>query len=66
MPKRLVNSTGAAPVPPSAPSTVIKSGVIPVINIALQMAKNSAGLPIQSLKPTGFPPLRSLIFDKIK
>ena len=57
-PKRLLNSTGAAPVPPSAPSTVIKSGVIPVANIALQILRNSAGLPIHNLKPMGLPPLK--------
>ena len=41
MPTELVNSTGAAPVPPSAPSTVMKSGWMPVASMALQMARNS-------------------------
>src|SRR4051794_21850268 len=36
------NSSGAAPVPPSEPSTTMKSGRIPVSSIALQMAMNSA------------------------
>ena len=59
-PSLLLNSTGAAPVPPSAPSTVMKSGVIPVSNMALQMAKNSYLRPTHNLNPTGFPPLRPL------
>ena len=35
------NSIGAAPVPPSAPSTTMKSGVISVSSIALTMANHS-------------------------
>ena len=62
MPKRLLNSTGAAPVPPSAPSTVMKSGVMPVSSIALHSPKNSAGLPTHNLKPTGLPLLSSRNF----
>ena len=49
------NSRGAAPVPPSPPSMVIKSGVIPVLTIALQIARNSRRLPMQSLNPIGLP-----------
>ena len=51
-----MNSSGAAPVPPSLPSTTMKSGVIPVFNIALTTARNSQGWPMQSLKPVGLPP----------
>ena len=51
-----MNSSGAAPVPPSLPSTTIKSGVIPVLSIALTTARNSQGWPMQSLKPVGLPP----------
>ncbi|MOA12179.1 hypothetical protein D3C78_1321520 [compost metagenome] len=51
-----VNSTGAAPVPPSLPSTTMKSGRMPVLSIALAMAMNSHGWPRQNLKPTGLPP----------
>ena len=40
IPTELENSNGAAPVPPSPPSTVIKSGLIPVFTIALQIDKN--------------------------
>jgi len=42
VPTELIISVGAAPVPPSPPSTVIKSGVMPVSIIALQIAKNSS------------------------
>ena len=56
VPTEFVISVGAAPVPPSPPSTVIKSGVIPVSIIALQMARNSSCRPIHNLKPTGLPP----------
>ena len=56
VPKLLLNSRGAAPVPPSAPSTVMKSGVIPVANIALQIPMNSLRTPKHSLKPIGLPP----------
>ena len=56
IPTELVYSKGAAPVPPSPPSTVIKSGVRPVSCITLQRLINSSFLPIQSLIPIGFPP----------
>mmetsp|Transcript_22206 Transcript_22206/g.75406 ORF Transcript_22206/g.75406 Transcript_22206/m.75406 type:complete len:252 (+) Transcript_22206:302-1057(+) len=62
VPTELLNSGGAAPVPPSAPSTVMKSGVIPVLVIALTISTNSTGLPTQSLNPTGLPPESSRIF----
>ena len=52
---------GAAPVPPSLPSTTMKSGVIPVASIALQIAMNSHGWPMHSLNPAGLPPDRSRI-----
>ena len=52
-------STGAAPVPPSAPSTVMKSGVTPSSSIALQIASSSTREPTQSLKPVGLPPASS-------
>ena len=51
-----VNSTGAAPVPPSAPSTTMKSGVMSVSCMALTMANHSQGWPTQNLKPVGLPP----------
>ena len=51
-----MNSSGAAPVPPSSPSTTMKSGKMPVSSIALQIARNSHGWPMHSLKPTGLPP----------
>jgi hypothetical protein len=51
-----VNSSGAAPVPPSAPSTTMKSGTMPVSSIALQMPNHSQGWPMHSLKPVGLPP----------
>jgi hypothetical protein len=51
-----MNSSGAAPVPPSVPSTTTKSGQMPVSTIALQIARNSQGWPTQSLNPTGLPP----------
>jgi hypothetical protein len=51
-----VNSSGAAPVPPSPPSTTMKSGVMPVASMALQIANHSQGWPMQSLKPVGLPP----------
>ena len=60
VPSRLENSTGAAPVPPSEPSMVMKSGRIFVSSIALMMAMNSTFLPRHSLKPTGLPPLSVL------
>ena len=43
MPTWSANSSGAAPVPPSAPSTTMKSGVMPVSRIALTIAMNSQG-----------------------
>src|SRR5690554_2883280 len=43
-------------VPPSPPSTTIKSGFLPVASMALTMANHSHGWPIASLKPTGLPP----------
>ncbi len=43
-------------MPPSPPSTTMKSGVMPVASIALTMPNNSHGWPIASLKPTGLPP----------
>jgi hypothetical protein len=55
------NSSGAAPVPPSAPSTMTKSGAVPSSSIALQTARNCTRDPTQSLKPTGLPPLSSRI-----
>ena len=58
-PMWLTNSTGAAPVPPSAPSTTMKSGRIPVSRMALATPNHSQGCPIASLKPTGFPPASS-------
>ena len=53
-----MNSSGAAPVPPSLPSTTMKSGAVPLSSMALQMARNSTGWPRQSLNPTGLPPDR--------
>ncbi len=52
------NSVGAAPVPPSDPSTTMKSGRTPVSSMALTMPMNSHGWPMHSLKPTGLPPDR--------
>src|SRR5262245_21262652 len=51
-----MNSSGAAPVPPSVPSTTMKSGVMLVSSIALTSARTSQGWPTQSLKPAGLPP----------
>ena len=56
MPTWSSNSCGAAPVPPSEPSTMTKSGVTPVASMPLQMDRNSVRAPTQSLKPTGLPP----------
>ena len=50
------NSVGAAPVPPSEPSTVMKSKFCPVSTIAFTIATNSQGWPMQSLMPTGLLP----------
>src|SRR5262245_12768723 len=55
-----MNSSGAAPVPPSVPSTTIKSGVRLVVSIALTKARNSQGCPTHNLKPTGLSPDRRL------
>ena len=55
------NSSGAAPVPPSEPSTTMKSGVVPTSSIALQIARTSTREPTQSLKPAGLPPASSRI-----
>lgn len=46
-------------MPPSAPSTVIQSGVMPVSSIALHMASTSARPPTHSLSPTVLPPASS-------
>ena len=43
-------------ISPSAPSTTMKSGVMPVCSIALTMPNHSQGWPTHSLKPTGLPP----------
>jgi hypothetical protein len=51
-----MNSAGAAPVPPSAPSTTMKSGLMPLSCIALAMPNHSHGWPMASLKPVGLPP----------
>ncbi len=56
-----MNSAGAAPVPPSAPSTTMKSGsscgcVAACSCIALAIPNHSQGWPMASLKPTGLPP----------
>ncbi len=55
-PTELLNSGGAAPVPPSAPSTVMKSGVMSSSTMARTIAQNSSGWPTHSLMPTGLPP----------
>jgi len=62
IPTEFENSGGAAPVPPSAPSMVMKSGAMPVVSIALIRAENSSGFPTHSLNPTGLPPLSSRSF----
>ncbi len=54
-------SSGAAPVPPSPPSTTMKSGVTPSASIALQIARKSMREPRHSLKPAGLPPASSRI-----
>jgi hypothetical protein len=59
-PIELVYSGGAAPVPPSPPSTVMKSGPFPISTIALTRAAISPGSPTQSLRPSGIPLLSSL------
>ncbi len=55
------NSSGAAPVPPSAPSTMMKSGAVPSSIIALHTARNCRREPGHSLKPAGLPPDSSRI-----
>lgn len=50
------NSSGAAPVPPSAPSTTMKSGAVPSSGRALHTARNCRREPTHSLKPAGLPP----------
>ena len=60
MPTLFENSAGAAPVPPSAPSTVMKSGNIFCSTIAATIDENSSGRPTQSLNPIGFPSDNSL------
>mmetsp|Transcript_43094 Transcript_43094/g.99831 ORF Transcript_43094/g.99831 Transcript_43094/m.99831 type:complete len:207 (-) Transcript_43094:828-1448(-) len=55
MPIESENSKGAAPVPPSAPSTVMKSGQMPVSTIACARASSSSGLPTHILSPIGLP-----------
>ena len=55
-PRWSVNSAGAAPVPPSAPSIVTKSKWIFSVVIAFTIEINSQGCPIQSFIPTGLPP----------
>ena len=52
-------SSGAAPVPPSLPSTTTKSGPVPSSSMALQMAITSVRRPTHSLIPTGLPPASS-------
>ncbi len=52
-------SSGAAPVPPSEPSTITKSGAVPSSSIALQRASTSTRVPTHSLIPTGLPPASS-------
>ena len=49
-------SSGAAPVPPSPPSTMMKSGLTPSSIMALQMARISTREPTHSLNPMGLPP----------
>ena len=44
MPRWSANSSGAAPVPPSLPSTTMKSGRMPVSSIALQIAEKLPGM----------------------
>ena len=55
-------SAGAAPVPPSEPSTTMKSGAVPSSTIALQIASSSWRVPTHSLKPAGLPPASSRIW----
>ena len=50
-----VNSAGAAPVPPSAPSTVIKSIYFFSFTIAFIIEISSQGCPTHILMPTGLP-----------
>mmetsp|Transcript_33944 Transcript_33944/g.71286 ORF Transcript_33944/g.71286 Transcript_33944/m.71286 type:complete len:208 (+) Transcript_33944:237-860(+) len=55
-PMWLENSGGAAPVPPSAPSTVMKSTYTLWRSMAWTICDTSSTCPTQSLNPTGFPP----------
>ena len=55
IPKEFENSIGAAPVPPSPPSTEIKSGFIPDEIMASHKSINSCFLPTHNLNPIGFP-----------
>ena len=43
----------------------MKSGVRPVVSIALQIARNSYGCPMQSLKPVGLPPDMLQLMDEL-
>ena len=56
MPRWSMNSSGAAPVPPSSPSTTMKSGQNSGLQHRLAMPEHSQGWPTQSLNPTGLPP----------
>ena len=49
-------SSGAAPVPPSEPSTMMKSGAMRSSHMALHMASTSTREPTQNLMPIGLPP----------
>ena len=61
MPMWSSKSMGAAPVPPSEPSTTMKSGAVPTARMALQMASTSRRLLTHILKPAGLPPESSRI-----
>ena len=63
IPIELEYSNGAAPVPPSPPSTAMKSGKNCYIIIALHIAINSTLLPTHNLNPTGFPSDNFLILS---
>lgn len=58
------NSNGAAPVPPSAPSTTMKSGVVFSSSMALHTPRNSRREPTHSLNPTGLPSASSRILAR--
>ena len=55
VPTRSEYSSGAAPVPPSEPSTMMKSGAIRSSQMALVMASTSTREPTQNLMPIGLP-----------